>query len=42
MGNRIMIGANTVIMDTNSHNVPYKDRLKRWDKDSKKTCEDRR
>lgn len=32
LGNRIMIGANTVIMDTNSHNVPYKDRLKRWDK----------
>ncbi|HQY20810.1 MAG TPA: acyltransferase [Ignavibacteria bacterium] len=32
LGNRIMIGANTVIMDTNSHNVPYKNRLKRWDK----------
>ena len=32
LGNRIMIGANTVIMDTNTHNVPYKDRLKRWDK----------
>ncbi len=31
-GNRIMIGANTVIMDTNSHNVPYKNRLKSWDK----------
>lgn len=32
LGNRIMIGANTVILDTNSHNVPYKDRLRRWDK----------
>lgn len=32
LGNRIMIGANTVIMDTNSHNVPYQNRLKRWDK----------
>jgi acetyltransferase-like isoleucine patch superfamily enzyme len=32
LGNRIMIGANTVIMDTNTHNVPYKDRLRRWDK----------
>ncbi|MBS1517297.1 MAG: acyltransferase [Bacteroidetes bacterium] len=32
LGSRIMIGANTVIMDTNSHNVPYKNRLKRWDK----------
>lgn len=32
LGSRIMIGANTVIMDTNSHNVPYQDRLRRWDK----------
>lgn len=32
LGSRIMIGANTVIMDTNTHNVPYKDRLRRWDK----------
>ncbi|MEP7146313.1 MAG: hypothetical protein ABI792_04840, partial [bacterium] len=32
LGSRIMIGANTVIMDTNSHNVPYKNRLRRWDK----------
>lgn len=32
LGNRIMIGGNTVIIDTNTHNVPYKDRLKRWDK----------
>ncbi|MEO8445922.1 MAG: acyltransferase [bacterium] len=32
LGNRIMIGANTVIMDTNTHNVFYKDRLRRWDK----------
>ncbi|MCY7361878.1 MAG: acyltransferase, partial [Ignavibacteria bacterium] len=31
-GNRIMIGANTVILDTNTHNVYYKDRLRRWDK----------
>jgi len=31
LGSRIMIGANTVIMDTNSHNVPYKNRLRRWD-----------
>lgn len=36
LGNRIMIGANTVIMDTNSHNVPYKNRLRRWDKISRK------
>lgn len=32
LGSRIMIGANTVIMDTNTHNIPYRDRLKRWDK----------
>ncbi|MEO8665027.1 MAG: acyltransferase [Ignavibacteria bacterium] len=32
LGSRIMIGANTVIMDTNSHNVPYLNRLRRWDK----------
>lgn len=32
LGNRIMIGGNTVIIDTNTHNVPYKDRLKRWDR----------
>jgi acetyltransferase-like isoleucine patch superfamily enzyme len=32
LGNRIMIGANTVIMDTNTHNVPYRERLRRWDK----------
>lgn len=32
LGSRIMIGANTVIMDTNSHNVPFKNRLRRWDK----------
>lgn len=32
LGSRIMIGANTVIMDTNSHNVPFENRLKRWDK----------
>ncbi|MFZ1320751.1 MAG: acyltransferase [Ignavibacteria bacterium] len=37
LGNRIMIGANTVIMDTNSHNVPYKNRLKRWDKIRRKS-----
>jgi len=36
LGNRIMIGANTVIMDTNTHNVPYKDRLRRWDKITRK------
>lgn len=32
LGSRIMIGANTVIMDTNTHNVPYENRLRRWDK----------
>lgn len=32
LGNRIMIGANTIILDTNTHNVPYRDRLRRWDK----------
>jgi len=32
LGSRIMVGANTVIMDTNSHNVPFRNRLRRWDK----------
>lgn len=32
LGSRIMIGANTVIMDTNTHNVYYENRLRRWDK----------
>ncbi len=32
LGSRIGIGANVVIMDTNTHNVVYKDRVKRWDK----------
>ncbi len=32
LGSRIMIGANTVIMDTNTHNVPWENRLRRWDK----------
>jgi len=36
LGKRIMIGANTVIMDTNSHNVPYENRLRRWDKIKRK------
>lgn len=36
LGNRIMIGANTVIMDTNSHNIPFENRLKRWDKIARK------
>lgn len=36
LGSRIMIGANTVIMDTNTHNIPYRNRLKRWDKIDRK------